>query len=163
MPQVPPQLLNNPTHVIQHLAFGSIVLLSNGISHGICPHKQRVPVVRAGKRMESQVQSHPVHFSTGASQQSWVKTALNSTRVKSLRERRMEQSQRRDRMMETQPEREQKGSAGGSFALLPRRSLPRALQLQLEVHILAHRNTGFCQLVSQKHKAYARCIPFPSS
>lgn len=68
VPQVPPQLLNNPTHVIQHLAFGSIVLLSNGISHGICPHKHRVPVVRAGKRMESQVQSHPVHFSTGASQ-----------------------------------------------------------------------------------------------
>lgn len=62
MPQVPPQLLNNPTHVIQHLAFGSIVLLSNGISHGICPHKQRVPVVRAGKRMESQVQESSSSF-----------------------------------------------------------------------------------------------------
>lgn len=59
--------MNKPTHMIEHLAFGSVVLLSNGISHGVCPHKQCVPVVRAVKRKKSQVQSHAVPSSTGVS------------------------------------------------------------------------------------------------
>lgn len=48
---VPPQLVRqNPTHSIQHVAFGSVVPLSHGISHGVGPHEQRVPVVGAAER-----------------------------------------------------------------------------------------------------------------
>lgn len=55
---VPPQLTHhNPTHSIQHLAFGSIVLLGHGISHSVCPHEQSVPVVGAAKRKHSQGQA----------------------------------------------------------------------------------------------------------
>lgn len=43
---------NNPTerlftHMVKHLALGGIVLLCDGVSHGIWSHKQRVPVMRA--------------------------------------------------------------------------------------------------------------------
>lgn len=70
----------NPTHMIQHLAFGSIVLPSNGIRHGVCPHKQRVPVMRAGKT-KSQVQSHTVPSFLWCVSVQWSrgKTALNAT------------------------------------------------------------------------------------
>jgi len=63
---LPPHFISNPTHMIQHLAFGSIVFLSNGISHSICPHKQRIPIVRAGKR-KRQVQGLGVFSSTDIS------------------------------------------------------------------------------------------------
>lgn len=33
--------------MVKHLALGGIVLLCDGVSHSIRPHKQRVPVVRA--------------------------------------------------------------------------------------------------------------------
>lgn len=33
--------------MVKHLALRGVVLLCDGISHGIWPHKQRVPVVTA--------------------------------------------------------------------------------------------------------------------
>lgn len=58
---IPAQLIHpNPTYSIQHLAFGSIVLVGHGISHSVCPHEQSVPVVGAGKRKHSQGQSWPL-------------------------------------------------------------------------------------------------------
>lgn len=38
--------------MVEHLALGGVVFLRYGIGHGIRPHEQRVPVVRAEGQKE---------------------------------------------------------------------------------------------------------------
>lgn len=41
------------THVVKHLALGGTVLLSDGVSHCIRAHEQRVPVMRADRQRQN--------------------------------------------------------------------------------------------------------------